>query len=78
MTEMDAYEALIYCLGWTAEDVEDGEYHSEPVWDANNERHWIAWGDESQTPRFCSDSPTPFAIYLSPYSTSKKKGDELP
>ena len=75
---MDVYEALVYCLHWTDEEAEDGEHHSQTVWDCNNERHWLAWGVESQTPRFCSETPTPFAIYLAPYSQQRKKGDELP
>lgn len=75
---MDAYEALIYCLHWTDEDARYGEHHSRPVWDSNNELHWLSWGVESETPRFCSGGPTPFAIYLAPYSTAKKRNEELP
>jgi len=62
---MTATEAMIYCLGFVSDVPEDGEYRSQTVYDCNGEPHWFAW--ETDRPRMCSESPTPFSNSLSPY-----------
>ncbi len=64
---MDATEALIYCLGFKHDVLEDGEYHSQTAYDRNGHPHWVAW--VGGVPKLCSESRSPFAEFLGPYKT---------
>lgn len=73
---MTAIEALSYCMGLVADKLEDGGYHSRPVYDRNGDPHWLVWYTPAKldpawvTPTLASGSPNPFVKALEPYSTS--------
>ena len=66
---MNDIEAMIYCLGVVSDVSEEGEYRSRSVYDRNGEPHWFAWTAWVGTV-MCSESPTPFAKSLAPYSVT--------
>lgn len=68
---MTAIEAIIYCLGFINDIEEDGELHSQTVYDCNGEAHWFAW--KKDEPKMCSESPYPFSNKLSPYRHTRQK-----
>ena len=65
---MNVVQAIIHCLEYVDTVLEDNEYQSRDVYDCNGEKHWIAFSD-NKSPRFCSESPTPFTKDLEPYDT---------
>ena len=71
---MTAIEAMIYCLGFIEDTPgEDGECHSQTVYDKDGEPHWFSFDEEQDHPELCSGScEAPFAKCLEPYSVSKK------
>jgi len=68
---MTSIEAMIYCLGFVNDVLEDNEFHSQTAYDCNGNPHWFAWCKDA--PRMCSESDAPFSNELAPYSTSKQK-----
>lgn len=72
--QMDASEAMVYCLHWHNEQPsDDGEYHSQVAYDCNGEPHWIAWDANTGRPSLQSESPYPFSAQLEPYSTHRSE-----
>ncbi len=66
---MNSIEAMIYCLGFTNDTMEDGSFYSQTVYDCNGEPHWFIWTNES--PKMCSETPDPFSSRLAPYRTNQ-------
>ena len=64
---MDATEAIIYCIGFKNDVLNDGEYHSATAFDKDGSPHWVTWCDG--VPRLQSETLKPFAEYLAPYKT---------
>lgn len=64
---MTATEAIVYCLGYKCDVLEDGAYHSATAYDCDGNPHWIAWANG--IPWFCSETSYPFSEKLEPYRT---------
>lgn len=70
---MTAIDALIYCIGFVDDRIEDGDHRSQTAYDVNGDPHWVAWSAVNRSfcsPRLCSESIAPFAAYLQPYRVS--------
>jgi hypothetical protein len=73
---MKANEAIAYCVEKVNNHLEDNEFHSQVVYDKNNEPHWVSWekdnfkGGFNFVAKFCSESPYPFSLELEPYRIS--------
>ncbi len=73
---MNSIEAMIYCLGFINEEIEDGEYRSQTVYDRDNNPHWIAWEvsmREYAVPQLQSEHGFPFCKIQEPFSTGEKQ-----
>ena len=68
---MTAIEAMIYCLGFVSDHEEDGEYHSQTVFDCDGNKHWFSW--KNNIPRMCSEYSDPFSEKLTPYRLSETR-----
>lgn len=73
---MNAIQAMICCLCYVHGASVDGEFISQIAYDVNGDPHWFAWNESQNdvhgaSPRMCSESPTPFAEALSPYSAKR-------
>ena len=67
---MTAIEAMVYCLNFVPEELEDGEIKSVSVYDCNGNQHWFAW--KNSVPRMCSETQEIFSELLAPYYYSKE------